>query len=155
MKNLIFALMMTGLLMACATGQTAAQTEELTITGKGHKPATFQVEIARDDQSRARGLMNRASLPERNGMLFIYDSSISTAFWMKDTLIPLDMLFIDEKGLITLIHPMAEPQSRAIIKSGGPVKAGLEINGGMAKKLGLKAGDTVHHRVFGNELARP
>ena len=156
MKKVILSLAMSGLLMACAMKPTVAQqTEALTITGKGHKAETFEVEIARDDQTRAHGLMNRTSLPERGGMLFVYDSTQSTAFWMKNTLIPLDMLFIDEKGVVTKIHPMAEPESRAIIKSGTPVKAGLEINGGMAKKLGLKAGDTVHHRIFGNELARP
>jgi uncharacterized membrane protein (UPF0127 family) len=99
--------------------------------------------------------MGRASLQPDHGMLFVFDKAQESAFWMKNTLIPLDIIFINEKGVIHAIHPMAMPHSRSIIKSGGPVRAGLEINGGMAKKLGLKPGDTVYHRVFGNELARP
>jgi uncharacterized membrane protein (UPF0127 family) len=154
MKNFALFVFAFLLLCACSAG-TIAQTEPLAISGKKGKPHTFQVEIARNDTDRAYGLMGRTSMPADHGMLFVFEKPQESAFWMKNTLIPLDIIFIDEKGVIHAIHPMAKPHSREIIKSGGPVRAGLELNGGMAGKLGLKPGDTVHHRVFGNELARP
>lgn len=155
MKKLILALITSGLLVACASQATVAQTEPLMITSAKGKVQTLQVEVVKTDEDRSRGLMNRTSLPPMQGMLFVFDTVQTSAFWMKNTLIPLDMIFMDEKGVITKIHPMAQPNSRTIIKSGGPVRAGLEINGGMAQKLGLKAGDIVHHDIFGNDLARP
>lgn len=140
------------LLSACSV-QSHAQTEKLVISNKIGNTYTFKVEIADDDAERAKGLMNRRSMPNNQGMLFLFPIEEQTAFWMKDTYIPLDMIFIGKGGRIKSIHPMAEPHSRKIIKSPGKVVAGLEINGGWAKKLGLKPGDTVHHKAFGNVLA--
>ncbi len=155
MRKFLGMAVATLMLVACAATSTVAQTEDIVITGKRGKQEAFQVEVVSKDEDRARGLMGRTSLPERGGMLFVFQTVQSSAFWMKNTLIPLDMIFIDESGKIVKIHSMAVPHSREVIKSGVPVKAGLEINGGMARKLGLKAGDIVHHRVFGNQLAAP
>ena len=126
--------------------------EKIVITGKKIKPQTFEVEVVSNDKDRAQGLMNRTSLPAGQGMLFIFPENAEAAFWMKNTLIPLDMIFINADGTIRTIHPMAEPNSRKIRKSGGKVVAGLEIKGGEAQKRGLKPGDIVHYKVFGNEL---
>lgn len=141
-------------LMSCAFSFQgyAAELEPLVITGKKIKAQTFMVEVVSKDTDRARGLMNREELKADHGMLFLFGSNAEAAFWMKNTLIPLDMIFINTDGTIRTIHPMAEPNSRKIIKSGGPVVAGLEIKGGEAQKRGLKPGDIVHYKVFGNEL---
>ena len=142
------------LMGACSSAD--AKMEPLSFSAKqGKVLGSYQVEVAVDDEARAQGLMHRKNLPQNHGMLFIFPSVAENAFWMKNTLIPLDMIFINPDGTIWTIHPMAEPNSRKIIKSGGPVKAGLEINGGEAKKMGLKAGDIVHHKIFGNPLDKP
>lgn len=154
MNKSIMLLAVLGMLMACSN--VDAQTEPLTFaTKKGKVLGTYQVEVAVDDASRAKGLMERKSLPQDHGMLFVFPTVAENGFWMKNTLIPLDMIFINADGVIRTIHPMAEPNSRKIIKSGGPVKAGVEINGGEAKKMGLKPGDIVHHKIFGNPLDKP
>jgi uncharacterized membrane protein (UPF0127 family) len=154
MKKFMLLLAVAGLLGACSNAD--AKTEPLSFsTREGKVLASYQVEVAVDDEARARGLMNRKSLAQNHGMLFVFPSVAENAFWMKNTLIPLDMIFINPDGTIRTIHPMAQPNSKKIIKSGGPVKAGLEINGGEARKMGLKAGDIVHHKIFGNQLDKP
>ncbi len=108
----------------------------------------FQVEIARDEESRARGLMNRRFLPADRGMLFEFDREAPVAFWMKNTYIPLDMIFISPKGVVTNVVANAEPLSERAIPSGPPCIAVLELNGGAAAAIGLKVGDTVRHAFF-------
>src|SRR5271154_4561240 len=105
----------------------------------------FQVEIARDDASRARGLMDRRFMPADHGMLFEFDREAPEAFWMKDTYIPLDMIFISRAGVVTNIAANAEPLSERAIPSGPPCAAVLELNGGEAAKIGLRVGDKVRH----------
>jgi uncharacterized membrane protein (UPF0127 family) len=153
--KMYFLFILTLSLLSSCSAKTIAQTEHLVISDKKGASHAFQVEIAKNDADRAYGLMGRASRPANQGMLFVFDKVQDSAFWMKNTLIPLDIIFINENGSIRTIYPMAKPFSHTIIKSDGPVRAGLEINGGIAKKLGLRPGDIVHHRVFGNELARP
>ncbi|HEY1452773.1 MAG TPA: DUF192 domain-containing protein [Roseiarcus sp.] len=109
----------------------------------------FQVEIARDDASRARGLMDRRFMPVDHGMLFEFDREAPEAFWMKDTYIPLDMIFISRAGVVTNIAANAEPLSERAIPSGPPCMAVLELNGGAAARIGLKLGDKVRHPFFG------
>lgn len=141
-------------LMTLSACTATATTETLEISGKkGRKPAVFEVEVAKDQKSRTRGLMGRTSLPQDSGMLFLFDVEQEGAFWMKNTLIPLDMIFIKADGTILSVHPMAQPHSLKVIKSGGLVKAGLEINGGLAKKLGIKPGQTVTNKSLANHLA--
>ena len=108
----------------------------------------FQVEIAGDEASRARGLMDRRFMPADHGMLFEFDREAPVAFWMKDTYIPLDMIFISRAGIVTKIVANAEPLSERAIPSGPPCMAVLELNGGAAAKIGLKVGDKVLHPFF-------
>ncbi len=108
----------------------------------------FQVEIAKDEASRARGLMDRRFMPADHGMLFEFDREAPESFWMKDTYIPLDMIFISRAGVVTNIAANAEPLSERAIPSGPPCMAVLELNGGAAARIGLKVGDKVRHPFF-------
>ncbi len=108
----------------------------------------FQVEIARDEASRARGLMDRRFMPADHGMLFEFEREAPEAFWMKDTYIPLDMIFISRAGVVTNIVANAEPLSERASPSGPPCMAVLELNGGAAARIGLKVGDRVRHPFF-------
>jgi uncharacterized protein len=104
---------------------------------------SFNIEVATSDRERALGLMFRRSLPENAGMLFLYDRAQPTAMWMKNTLIPLDMVFISADGKVHRIEQNVEPFSTSLIPSEGPVVGVLELNGGEAAKIGLKRGDKV------------
>jgi uncharacterized membrane protein (UPF0127 family) len=110
-------------------------------TAKGDFP--FNIEIAETDQERARGLMFRQSLAPDAGMLFDFFTERPVTFWMQNTLIPLDMVFISADGTVHRIESNAEPFSTTIIPSEGPVIGVLELNGGEAAKIGLKPGDKV------------
>ncbi|MFG1346397.1 DUF192 domain-containing protein [Xanthobacter autotrophicus DSM 431] len=109
---------------------------------------TFEVEVARTDEQRTIGLMFRKSVGEQAGMLFDFKVDQPVYMWMKNTLVPLDMLFIRADGSIARIAAMTTPLSTETISSGEPVRAVLEIAGGAAKKLGIKPGDRVAHPVF-------
>jgi uncharacterized membrane protein (UPF0127 family) len=103
----------------------------------------FTVEVAETNEERALGLMYRRSLPDDGGMLFIYDRPQPATMWMKNTLIPLDMIFIAADGTVHRIESNTEPFSTALISSEGNVLAVLEVNAGQAEKIGLKRGDKV------------
>jgi uncharacterized membrane protein (UPF0127 family) len=103
----------------------------------------YTVEVATTDQERALGLMFRRSLPEHSGMLFLYDRPQPAAMWMKNTYIPLDMIFIAAGGTVHRIESHTEPFSLRSINSGGDVVGVLELNAGQADKIGLKPGDKV------------
>jgi uncharacterized membrane protein (UPF0127 family) len=108
----------------------------------------FQVEIADNDATRERGLMDRRYMAADHGMLFEFDRDAPVSFWMKNTYIPLDMIFISPSGVVTHIAANAEPLSERVIPSGGPCVAVLELNGGTAASIGLKVGDKVRHPFF-------
>jgi uncharacterized membrane protein (UPF0127 family) len=110
----------------------------------------FEVELATNDAERARGLMFRKQLGAYDGMLFDFYQEMPVSFWMKNTLIPLDMVFIAGDGTIKSVHANAVPMSTDAIPSGAAVRAVLEINGGSAALLGIKPGDKVKHPIFGN-----
>jgi len=110
--------------------------------------ARFSVEIADDDDERAKGLMFRETMGRYNGMLFIYDSPASVSFWMKNTLIPLDMVFLDKQGIVTHLHENAIPLSLEPIPGGEDILAVLEVNGGLSKALGLVVGAEMRHPAF-------
>ena len=118
-----------------------------TADGKDH---VFTIELAQTDAEREYGLMNRPSMPADHGMLFDFGADQRVAMWMKDTLIPLDMFFIDRAGKIVAIAQRAVPLSEEIIDSRLPVRAVLELNGGTAERLGIANGDTVIYPIFGN-----
>jgi uncharacterized protein len=108
----------------------------------------FVVELAANDADRAQGLMFRKELPEGRGMLFDFQREQDVSMWMRNTLIPLDMIFINNDGRIRRIAESTEPLSERTIPSGGPVRGVLEVIGGTAKKLGIVAGDRVAHPIF-------
>ena len=124
--------------------------EALQITTHDGHTHRFRVEIADNDASRERGLMFRKSLGPDAGMLFDFHTTQYVSFWMKNTLIPLDMVFIDARGTVVNVAANATPLSEANIPSAGPVLAVLELRGGRAAQLGIQAGDQVHERIFGN-----
>jgi uncharacterized membrane protein (UPF0127 family) len=105
----------------------------------------FDVEVVDTPESRQRGLMYRTSLAPNAGMLFDFKQSEQVSFWMMNTYIPLDMLFIREDGTIANIHVNAVPHDRTGIPSDGPVMFVLEIAGGRSVELGIEAGDKVEH----------
>jgi uncharacterized membrane protein (UPF0127 family) len=109
---------------------------------------TFAVEIADNDADRAKGLMYRKELPEGRGMLFDFHREQEVSFWMQNTYIPLDMVFIRADGRILRIAENTEPLSTRLIPSGGPVRAVLEVVGGTTRKLGIAPGDRVASPIF-------
>jgi uncharacterized membrane protein (UPF0127 family) len=139
-----------------AAGKALAQSSDIAfkksslVVVTGGREIKFDVELALNDAERARGLMFREKLGPYDGMLFDFHQEAPVSFWMKNTLIPLDMLFIAGDGTIKHIHANATPLSTDSIPSQFPVRAVLEINGGSAKLLGIKPGDKVKHPIFGN-----
>jgi uncharacterized protein len=111
-------------------------------------PHAFQVEVVDTDATRERGLMDRRYMAADHGMLFEFDRNEPVSFWMKNTYIPLDMIFIAPTGVVTHVVANAEPLSERVIPSGGPSIAVLELNGGTAAAIGLKAGDKVRYPFF-------
>ncbi len=114
----------------------------------GGKRHHFTIELALTPEQQAQGLMFRRSLAPDAGMLFPHDSEQELLMWMKNTLIPLDMVFIRADGTISRIAERAVPLSLATISSDGPAAAVLEVNGGTAARLGLKPGDKVIYKAF-------
>lgn len=114
---------------------------------------TFSVEVANDRDEISFGLMERESMDSDKGMLFDFDPPREPAMYMKNTLIPLDMIFISEDGSIEMIARNTVPGSLRTISPGVPVRAVLEINGGQSAELGILPGDTVQHPLFGNVSA--
>jgi uncharacterized membrane protein (UPF0127 family) len=134
------------LFIACHTVvQAAEETLEIVTKNGVH---VFTVEVARTNEERQKGLMFRKELPEGRGMLFDFKPDQEVAMWMRNTYIPLDMLFINGDGTIRRIAENTEPLSERTISSGGPVRGVLEVIGGTAKKLGIAPGDKVAHPLF-------
>lgn len=106
---------------------------------------SFAVEVADDGEERARGLMFRTDLPPASGMLFVYEAPRGVSFWMKNTLIPLDMVFADATGTVTRVHAGAVPGDLTPIDGGEGVQFVLEINAGLAAKLGIAPGAVLRH----------
>ncbi len=115
--------------------------------------AAFSVEIADTDAERALGLMHRESMPRFSGMLFVFDAPQRAVFWMENTLIGLDMLFIDAQGVVQTIHENAVPLDRTGIDGGSGIQYVLEINGGMADRLNLLPGTELRHPAIAQETA--
>lgn len=142
----------TLLLIAAAGSASSAlslpTTEIVVDTSSG--PKAFQVEVAADPAAQQRGLMYRRELASNAGMLFDFHRPAELWFWMKDTILPLDILFIRSDGTISTIAPNTVPFSTKAIPSAEPVRAVLEINGGRAHDLGIRVGDKVHAAIFHN-----
>ena len=127
-----------------APAQSLDRLEVVTSSGSH----VFQVEIANSEASRETGLMNRRFMPADRGMLFEFPSEEPVSFWMKNTYIPLDMIFIRRDGAVVAIVANAEPLSETTIPSGAPCIGVLEVNGGVAASIDLKPGDKVVHPFF-------
>jgi uncharacterized protein len=124
-------------------------TSELTIVS-ATGPHRFTVEVAETPAQMEQGLMFRRNMAPDAGMLFDYKTPIAATMWMRNTFIPLDMLFVDAQGRIVNIHQRAVPQSLDVIAAEAPVRAVIELNGGTVARLGIAAGDRVVHPIFGN-----
>lgn len=138
-----------------ATSAVASCAEDrVTVSGAfGH--AGFKVEVADDNEERGKGLMNVATMPLMTGMLFVYDAPQRATFWMRNTLIPLDMIFAGPDGAILAIHENAVPMDETVIDGGQGVKFVLEVNGGMSARLGIKTGDILQHPSIGADAISP
>jgi hypothetical protein len=157
-KSLTFAVGLA-LGLACAPAfiglaraQGAAQTQPTTtepleiVTASGRH--MFAIEVMRTDEERGRGLMFRRFMPADRGMLFDFKTEQPVLMWMKNTYIPLDMIFMSRNGTVTHVAANTEPMSERTISSGPPAFAVLEVNAGVAAKIGLKPGDKVSHTLF-------
>lgn len=132
--------------------QFTPETETLTIITQDNKRHDFQVELATTPAEWKHGLMYRTEMATDHGMLFIFPEERMRSFWMKNTFIPLDILFLRRNGEIINISENAQPLDLTSNPSTEPALAVLEINGGICKKQGIKAGDIVHHPFFNNEM---
>ena len=147
-RRVIAAALAGAALSACAGGSKAQDGLERleVVTGKGtHR---FQVEIADNDEERARGLMYRESLAADRGMLFIFERAGPQSFWMRNTLVPLDIIFIGADGRILNIARQTKPLSLKSNPSEGPAQFVLELRGGEAARRGIAPGDRVRHRAI-------
>lgn len=122
-------------------------TSELTIMTAGG-PRNFTIELALSDAQMEQGLMFRPSMPANHGMLFDFKAPTKVTMWMKNTIIPLDMLFLDERGRIIDIHEHAVPYSTDVIAANAPARYVIELNGGIVRVLGIKPGDQVTSPYF-------
>ncbi len=144
-------LAVVALLLVFVTAACSDENRATIITANG--PVSFKVELATTQSQRARGLMFRQELADDAGMLFDFGEEREVAFWMRNTFIPLDMIFIAADGTIKSIHPNARPQDDTAIPSGVPVRFVLEIPGGRAAAAGIKVGDRMQHKLVGNNTA--
>ena len=139
----------------CAAGDSTGPLSTLSIVTAAGAEIDFLVEVADTQASRERGLMFRAELPKDHGMLLWYPEPRVVKIWMKDTYIPLDILFIDASGIIRRVVPGAEPLSEATLSSVEAVQGVLEINAGQADELGIRVGDQVKFSSSFRAAIRP
>ncbi|SEM46286.1 hypothetical protein SAMN04488003_101201 [Loktanella fryxellensis] len=142
------------LMATTGTAQAACRDDAVLLTGDFGQ-ASFAVTVADDPAERAQGLMNVEDMPRMTGMLFVYEGPQIASFWMRNTLIPLDMIFADEDGVVQHIHAEAIPLDETPILGGDDIKYVLEVNGGMADRLGLSPGDVMQHPAIGPDPAMP
>ena len=138
-------------LLAASCGQNESNpvgelSELKIVTDRGSE--VFMVETARSDEEKRRGLMFRKTLGERNGMIFDMEPSRKTAMWMKNTFIPLDIIFVGENNRIAGIYENARPHSEKLMISPAPARAVIELNAGTAKKFGISIGNKIEHNIL-------
>jgi len=135
-----------GVSSGLAHAQSAAKLVIQTKAGQMH----MDVDVASSRAELSRGLMFRRSMPENYGMLFDYKRPQVVTMWMKNTFIPLDMVFLDTDGIVVHLVERTVPLSTKTISSNVPVRAVLEINAGISNRIGLRRGDRVYHPMFNN-----
>jgi uncharacterized membrane protein (UPF0127 family) len=128
------------LLLLCGCAKVATPTHSLTTATMKIGHETFTLEIANRDEERYRGLMYRDSMPRDHGMIFVFPDTAPRSFWMKDTRIPLDILYLDTNGVVVSIHQM-KPYDLSGVHSDKPAKYAIELNQGAADRAGVKVGD--------------
>ncbi|NDV00967.1 DUF192 domain-containing protein [Pseudoroseicyclus tamaricis] len=139
--------------MLAGAAQAVTCAEDRVIVSGDWGQAAFRAEIADEPAERSQGLMNVPQMGTMEGMLFVYPEPTHATFWMRNTLIPLDMLFFDETGTLTALHENAVPMDETTIDGGQGVQYVLEINGGMARRLGIEEGDLMAHPALGEDAA--
>ncbi len=137
--------------LTLSSGATAKMAQEHLSLITASREIDIKTEVAQTPEDMAMGLMFRSELADDAGMLFPSPAPREANMWMRNTYIPLDMVFIRADGVIHRIEPMTQPLSEEIIASRGPVLAVLELAGGAAGRLGLKQGDRVRHPLFGTK----
>jgi len=143
----LLAVFVAALVSFASNGAQAASVQPLEIVTKSGVQV-FSVEMAMTEQEKETGLMYRKELPDGKGMLFDFSPEQQVSMWMKNTYIPLDMIFIRADGRILRIAENTEPLSTKIISSGGLAKGVLEVIAGTAQKYGIAPGDRVAHPLF-------
>ena len=138
--------------LGAESAQAACRADRVTLKNDKSQVG-FDVELAISPQNRARGLMFRESLPQRSGMVFVFDPPQPVAFWMKNTLIPLDIIFLDQTGTVIRVHENAIPGDLTPIEGGGAVFAVLEINAGLAERYLITEGTMMRHEIFSQDTA--
>jgi len=148
--------LLTLLAAVCALGASQAfaqcSTDRVDIRGDWGQ-ARFSVDVADDPAERSQGLMNVPSMPLSTGMLFVYDRPQRATFWMRNTLIPLDMIFLGQNGQVTRVHENAQPLDETTIDGGPGVQFVLEINGGLSAQIGIGPGDELRHPAINDDDA--
>lgn len=143
----IFVVAGVALLIGAGQAIAACQPDKVSLRGDWGE-TRFAIELADTPQDRSRGLMFRENMPRGAGMLFVYEQPQRASFWMKNTLIPLDMIFVDASGTVTHVHHRAVPGDLNPIDGGTNVFAVLEINGGLAETYGIDVGTVLQHSAF-------
>jgi len=131
------------ILLSSHAGSALARNEVRITPASGTTPIIFSAEIMRTSEEMARGLMFRHALPQSRAMVFLVDPPQKVQFWMRNTLIPLDMIFVDEQGIIQEIVTRYDTESDAATASSGPVGLVIEVNADIAKDMGIVVGDKV------------
>ncbi len=149
MKPFIYGALLS---LAAMPALAACSEDRVTVVGDWGR-ANFAVQVADDNEERAQGLMFVEEMAMLEGMLFVYDAPRRASFWMRNTLIPLDMLFVSADGTIKKVHENAIPLDETGIDGGPDITFVLEINGGLSSRLGIAAGDVLQHpRIVENAV---
>jgi uncharacterized protein len=141
------------LVWLAGAAQAECRLDSLDVQTQAGNLARFSVEVADDAGERSTGLMHRESMPAASGMLFVYPRAGNVSFWMENTLIPLDMIFADPTGRVQHVHENAVPLDRTPIPGGENIKYVLEINGGLARRMGITAGSVIRHPAIDQSVA--
>jgi len=145
----LFLVLLFGSTQASYSQQEQLPVEPVTVRMSDGTEHIFQSEMALTAEQQAQGMMFRTQMAPNEGMLFVFGEVRRASFWMRNTLIPLDIIFVRANGRIANIVAKATPETDTSRRSTGRVAAVLEIPGGRAAELGIKAGDLVIHRLLG------
>ena len=148
MRKISYTLLATLLLFACSKAPEPKPTTPLIVTTSTNGDVRFNVEVAQTPEELQTGLMHRTEMPSNNGMIFVFDPIRPVQMWMKNTKLPLDMLFVAGNGQIIMIKEKATPMSETRITCKEPVRAVIELNAGQVNRHKIQVGDVVKHKTF-------